>query len=680
MCLGVLTIVREQLSLKVASLEARYCTPATGSRGDFLFALGMLNYSQFTKLPEDFSCPSDMMIADNPSLKSRSRLKSMLSWFSIDSPEHRRLSRSPSRNWTSSVDHESARARPTSPTPSADNMTDGQLFAHMSEPFLHSAIVDDFKFVITLESRDALLEMAESYYKLLLEAAPQLFQMPSSEEMLNLRTAKLNPDGQEKGSRGGDGGGSYESLPDPLTMPGSIMGKKGNGGAKALWSKSRRPSLSDLTMRNLFSLEFERTQLQLLDHESKGCVVVTLDYASMQGRVGTDEKRTTEAEEEGGFVPSSAQERRNLLLQGLAQRSLDEYTESIMLSVQSMMVLVAPTDVDVGVGLVWLPETAFSLGLAKSVEDATVLSSFTTFGLLRPVMNPLPMEADILAIHERRLHHVVRVDLPEIMCVFDAEEFLLFRKVMEHILAAPLPKLEEHASNKQTRRLRAQLSSPIMNRPMDLQEIYVEKRHATWEIRRLKQVLQVIRQPIGEQVLEVDQLQGPSYMLEETFHALRDLLLSRRGLTTSTTATPPVPGGQSLQDAMEIWTQNVEDRLVKMEDEYQKLLDYFQRQVSELKRKRRAKPNTQLEWTIAGLTAQLKQMQRPFLEAALVGLTGSLSAFEDESAELGVEVSGVKVEDLRTSPPTLLIFSSSILRRSPKPPFSPRAMALLRTR
>lgn len=42
-----------QMKLEVASLEARLCSSQSGSRGDFLFSLGTLEYTQFTKLPTD---------------------------------------------------------------------------------------------------------------------------------------------------------------------------------------------------------------------------------------------------------------------------------------------------------------------------------------------------------------------------------------------------------------------------------------------------------------------------------------------------------------------------------------------------------------------------------------------------------------------------------------------------
>lgn len=55
------------------------------------------------------------------------------------------------------------------------------------------------------------------------------------------------------------------------------------------------------------------------------------------------------------------QEREHLHLQRLAQRTVKHYTESILLSVSNTMVLVAPTDVDVGVDLVWLGNDAFQV-------------------------------------------------------------------------------------------------------------------------------------------------------------------------------------------------------------------------------------------------------------------------------------------------------------------------------
>jgi len=76
----------------------------------------------------------------------------------------------------------------------------------------------------------------------------------------------------------------------------------------------------------------------------------------------------------------------------------------------------------------------------------------------------------------------------------------------------------------------------------------------------------------------------------------------------------------------------------------------------------------------------LKQMHRPFLEASVVGINGSVSSFVDESAEVGFDITGVKVEDLRTTPTTLVVFSNAVFIKSPRSTFSPRSTLLSRKR
>lgn len=72
----------------------------------------------------------------------------------------------------------------------------------------------------------------------------------------------------------------------------------------------------------------------------------------MQGWVGLDPE-----------VPDCASEdARRCRLQRLAQRLLTSFEETVTIAVQGAMVSVAPTDVDVGAGVTWLPDAAFSGG------------------------------------------------------------------------------------------------------------------------------------------------------------------------------------------------------------------------------------------------------------------------------------------------------------------------------
>jgi len=545
-----------QLSLQVTELEARLCTPASGSRGDFLFSLGMLDYCQFSKLPEDLH-PLNLPL-DGGKHSSRSRLENMLSVFSIESPEGHRHSRSPQAfnsgddaEYHLGLESNSNRDEKYKKT-SADVASEHRhFFAHISEPFLHSVLVDDFKFVITLESRNALLALAESYYKLVTEAIPHLVQMPKENDEstdTSMGALDLHVEDESKRMRG---------LPDPLTIDGPLVGQRAASGI-GLYGRNKLPTLSDVAMRNLFSLELNRTQIQLLDHDVKGCVVLTLDYACMQGRVGTDEVRNAKKVVSRNL--SSEEEKRNMVLQVLVQRALDTYAESIMLSVHSMMVLVAPTDIDVGVGLIWLPDKAF---LADMDETAEGITSSSNFGLLRPVLYPLPVELDILAIHEESPHHVIRMEMPEIHCGFDMEEFHLLRRVAERI-AAPLPSLEERYNQRQTNRLRDQLHIVSSSRPTDLQLAFKDMQLAMWEVRRLKHVLKAIRQPSAEEAPNGLKRRSTS-TIEESYNDMTHFSQSKFAV------------GQVLnfQSAVESWVQDVEDQLVRMENEHEGLLTHF---------------------------------------------------------------------------------------------------------
>jgi hypothetical protein len=532
------------------------------------------------------------------------------------------------------------------------------LFAHISERFLHSVKIDGFKFMITLETRNVLLELVEAYWSLVLESLPDL--VPSSSTSSG---SEASADADASAGRAASG------LPELNTRPlegsdapdvraasetsTSVQQPRGPATSqdsrllsrKSFAERGRRPSLSDVALRNLFSLEFNRTQIQLLDEAHKGCIVLTIDYACMQGRVGSDGK--VELVHTGKEPKLTENDLENATLQRLAQRSLVDYTESVMLNVNAMMVFVAPTDIDIGVGLLWLPDSAFLCmrGNAGRGDEAGA-GTGATFGLLRPILDPLPVELDILAIHERSLHHVVRLQMPDIALSFDSEQCHLFRNVLECIAISPLPKVEERANQVKIRRLREQLSAAAGGKYRTLSELRQAKRGANWRSKALRGTMTLVREALqlkaesGEHgsAAESRWLRGVSDTAE-TYRSLDAFACSHFNLSL---------GGVAFEDFMNAWLLDIEDKVVHNENERQMITEYLQSYYADLRRDR-AKPNTQLEWRVEGFSIKLKQMQRLFCTASVYVLKGSYLSFEDESAELDFDISSIKVDDMRSA-------------------------------
>jgi hypothetical protein len=94
-----------QVQLRVSALEARLCTPETGSRGEFLFSVGTLSYFQFIKLPSDLH-PLELDMGTEESQASHRRLQDLVALFAIETSEFRRRSSlSPSTSWSPEVRH-----------------------------------------------------------------------------------------------------------------------------------------------------------------------------------------------------------------------------------------------------------------------------------------------------------------------------------------------------------------------------------------------------------------------------------------------------------------------------------------------------------------------------------------------------------------------------------------------
>lgn len=71
---------------------------------------------------------------------------------------------------------------------------------------------------------------------------------------------------------------------------------------------------------------------------------------------------------------------------------------------------------------------------AKRMEHPPSSSSgavdYTGFGLLRPILSPLPVELLIWALHDgSRLYHTIRFRVLEIMLSFEPGQFQLFKQV-----------------------------------------------------------------------------------------------------------------------------------------------------------------------------------------------------------------------------------------------------------
>eukprot|EP00753_Platysulcus_tardus_P003159 PLAT12287.1.p1 GENE.PLAT12287.1~~PLAT12287.1.p1 ORF type:complete len:1284 (+),score=545.64 PLAT12287.1:483-3854(+) len=533
-------------ALCVDQLEARLCTPRTGSHGTFVASIGRFLFLQDTESDEpplarfDATAAAAAARAAAASVGAASEEKeSMLSLFGIDwsargdahaldgagEPDADGTAVGSASSTGSTGDDEAASGIEEEDA-KGDEEEEGKTGS--SEPaarFLHSIVVDQLRLLLTLELRNSLFEVGDSYYNFVLAEMPQLFERrveasrPSPSAVSP--TAALSPVDEASAippriaAEGGLGSPARHRRSSSVGSP-SLVGVDGmaelflSGDASHSWHAAgdRRASASEAKLPplppprsrsssssgdagsssdgknaedeaplwlNLFLLQLRQPQINLQDDSAAGCAVITLELAQVEGRLDSSE------------------------------------TQELDVRVDAVQLFTAPTDVDVGAGVPWLPYTrpgspaaSVPAGSGAPAGGASAGAAgggpsgghhrrsrsggmSSVWGILKPVMDRCPLtcnvivqrklDADLLAALEAGQVSVsVEVQLPALRMYLSAPQARILSAVVMNILSPPMPTVVA----RERRRHEALLMAMLEERPRSIEEELAEKKRLRW--------------------------------------------------------------------------------------------------------------------------------------------------------------------------------------------------------
>jgi hypothetical protein len=170
--------------------------------------------------------------------------------------------------------------------------------------------------------------------------------------------------------------------------------------------------------------------------------------------------------------------------------------------VDGFYLFVAPTDVDFSADALWLPKTAIVPETTRISEDtmstggvsdigATLLSHTAShrnqksmYGVLKQVLEPAPIAADVTILHTRIPQNSISGRLQELRFTVNPAQLRIIRQVLTNIIASPLPRVEQRLADEQTLYLLRQLQpgpKKVFARD-DLALAWENTRHLEWSL------------------------------------------------------------------------------------------------------------------------------------------------------------------------------------------------------
>ncbi|GMI17470.1 hypothetical protein TrLO_g3643, partial [Triparma laevis f. longispina] len=376
----------KQVVFKTGVINARICSKCSGSRGKFLFVLDSVSVEMggVEELGEAEEVEVEVEVEVD-----EARVKGMMDF--ANSTLSRRMSSFSPRN-----DRKDSGSSFDSSTPGEGSRSMSKSVASKSKiekEFLLRVIVTRFKLLSTQETNETLLFMGKNIMDATLDLVTSNFEPPSiiadsvrkqgGLDVVDLRGSDLNNSVMEEeeeeetmsvgssrctslvgeGALDRSGSGSVRSRGESDQSAEAFMNKQfEERGARdrMLSNISTQTGLESRaeTMMKLIIIEVLEPQIQLVDDKNKGCAVFGLNNVTLQARCSLEE-----GEKKRGKADLHKE------LQKLATRGCDKWTEIFMVSVCGAQFHVAPADVDVGAGLLWLPKTAFEEDKGEEGEE-----------------------------------------------------------------------------------------------------------------------------------------------------------------------------------------------------------------------------------------------------------------------------------------------------------------------
>jgi hypothetical protein len=257
--------------------------------------------------------------------------------------------------------------------------------------YLNGAVLDTLKVVITLSTRNTLMELVEFFHQTILDADPGNARPPK--DLIDGKLSILDTLGRS-GKKGKKATlASIMAVTDRTSLPqrGTAADGRNSDNAGGRMSPDM-DCVGHSTLRSmggLFMVQATNVQVQLLDQTTGSTVIFAVGDTTVQGWIGAllprDSKETARCE----------------ILQRLIRRELPTFVEAINVQVQAASIYAAPSDL--------------SSGQCQWIQSVRADSAVKSSGIFRCLLSPISLiEVNLIVEHSAIPVHSFRVEVPEV--------------------------------------------------------------------------------------------------------------------------------------------------------------------------------------------------------------------------------------------------------------------------
>ncbi len=520
----------------------------------------------------------------------------------------------------------------------------------MGSEFLFEVTVEQPRVLLSPFILDSLAILAQDILELVTSAIPMSAAPPA--ELLK----RHHPNGSQYHLNGQPSHSPYWGIDMPANR-----GEQPRQSEELVQQISTMSSDYDATdlvpeiMHKLFSIEAVALQVQLRDEEeSRSCAVWGVRSAVVQGWVGLNSGMRTDEDESNASRSD---------LQYLAQRLLHTSQEAITLTLKGAMLFVAPTDIDVAAGVMWLPCDVFSLSGGKSPCEPEkeldhssnapdgikgfILSgvlgecsssdsapfSGSGLGIFRPVVRAIPLIIlQVLAKHGYPENHIIHLSVPPVLFEMDGKHQVWLFNVVSSVLFRGLPPDLMKQWKQNAKRRREVISK---KKEMETQQQQNDNSNAGVMFSSLSYI------PSAGDVSETVDVAQAWLDLRRLRWDLRLLLRLKEELEKVERCTQGTRPPRVVVVTFEAWAAHA-DRLIKyLEVVTAEAVIWLRHLVKESTKLIAQKPFTQIIADLRGLETRLMQEEsakEAFFVVAISSVVVNMSVYDDESGRIDIGV------------------------------------------
>ncbi len=414
-------------------------------------------------------------------------------------------------------------------------------------------------------------------------------------------------------------------------------------------------------LHKLFSIEVVALQVQLRDEEeSRSCAVLGVRSAIIQGWVGLGSDASTDEEEDSNTLSEH--------LQYLAQRLLPTFQEAVTLTLEGAMLFVAPTDIDVAAGVMWLSCEAFSLSghkpppcsSEKDMDDSDNaphgIKEFIRSGMLsdsshggsepfsssctmfRPVVRCIPLiTLQVLAQHGYPENHIIHLSVPPVLFEMDGRHQVWLFSVVSSVLWRGIPPELGKRWSQSAKRRRDIVSKKNQSGTQQQQQQQNDSSSVEPIFSSLSYVpsaddgFKTVGLNVAQAWLDLHKLRWDLHLLL----GLKEEVEKVQRCTED--GGPP----RVVVVALEAWASHVDQLIQNLEFGTAEAVIWLRHCVKESTKSIAQKPFTQIIAELKGLEIRLSQEESPKEAFFVIGLSSiivNMSVYDDESGCIDVGV------------------------------------------